>query len=139
MEPLEKLVCGLGLVGLEMSDQVPGAIEAGERGPLRLRFLDTVLAEISLAGVVGLPNALGRKGLGNRDQLHILWPPSRAFRGARHALANALEVFANFHLTAQASPLPALPALPAAGGRKRDCTILGGIGRQGRVLVSPRS
>src|SRR5688500_10826433 len=58
-----------GLVGLEMTDEVPaGAGQVGGRGDLLLRLLDLVLAELALAGAPGGADVLSVEGLGDRDE-----------------------------------------------------------------------
>src|SRR6266568_920614 len=109
MEPAEKLARGFGFIGLQVADQMPRAVEVRERRALCLGFLDAVLAEIAETGFVRFANALRREGLRYGDELHAFGPPPHSRRRPRHALSNALDIFANFHWTAQT------PALLGAG------------------------
>ena len=46
MHPVEVLRGLAGLVGLQRADEVPAQAAAGQRGDVRARFLDVVLAEV---------------------------------------------------------------------------------------------
>ncbi len=72
MDGVEKRNRILGLVGLQLADQVEAqAGNAGpQRGPLGLRFLHPILAEVALALGDQRLDRFGRLGLGDRDQGH---------------------------------------------------------------------
>ena len=78
MHPLEQFPCRPRLVGLEMPHQVPGYVQVRQGRPLRLRFLNAVLAKIPQSGFVGRANELRRVRLGDGHQSYVPTPATAA-------------------------------------------------------------
>src|SRR5690606_14866564 len=72
VHPGKVLRDGARLVRLQLAGEMPDQIQIGERGHLRNRFLQVVLAEIDLTGLRERTDRIGRVPLADRDEPHLV-------------------------------------------------------------------
>jgi hypothetical protein len=92
---IEKTSCARGFIALQVTDQVPGGFEIGERRKLTFEFLDTIFAEVAQASFVGRGNRARRVGFCYRDNRDFLGTTAGALRSAGDALPNSGEIRGN--------------------------------------------
>ena len=98
----------LRLVGLEMSDEMPGQAARSKLIDLVQAFLDAVLAEVALAGRGGAADVLGGKRLRDRDELDAGRRTMRPFGRRVDAAANGREVGGDLRVQELRNTMPAV-------------------------------
>src|SRR5271167_2413379 len=98
MHPVEEFSRALGLVGLQMPDQMPDRRQVRQRGALVHCLLHAVFAKVVHARLVGTTNQRGRDGLGNGDQFYPLRRAPGAATSCCNPLPNAGDVILQFHV-----------------------------------------
>lgn len=86
-----------GFIALEVADEVPSGVEAGDLRELPFPLLDAILTKVADTGLVGLADVLRRKCFRNRDESNLVWIPSRARGGAGDAFVHGGKVFRDAH------------------------------------------
>ena len=89
-KPLRNSAC---LVGLQLTDEVPGEIQVGEAIHLAHGFLRVALAEIPLAAFSQRPNAFRRVRLAHGDEGDRLLPPAISHCSGCDALPGFFKAF----------------------------------------------
>ncbi len=80
------------LVALDRADEVPLERQRSELRDFFHTFLRVALTEGALSCGICLKNALGREGLGDRDERDLISAPVSALRGTLDSCANCLQV-----------------------------------------------
>ena len=92
MHPVKELARQLRFVGLEVTHQMPGNRQIGERRVFRMRLLNAILAEVAQPGVVSLADTVRGHGLRHRHQLDFLGTATGAKASGGNAFLNLRDV-----------------------------------------------
>jgi hypothetical protein len=101
MNYIKQLDCATGFVRLQVTDQMPASSFSTNQGNLCLRFLHSILAELSGAGGYGLLNRFDRMGLAYGDQSNLLGPAAGPQCGRCDSLAYAIKTLTEVFLRLQ--------------------------------------
>ncbi len=89
---VEKVRGAAGFIALQMADQVPRGIEAGERRVLRLEFLHAIFAEVAQASFMGRADCFRGECFRDGDEGDFVGAAAGALRRPRDLFAHTAEI-----------------------------------------------